>query len=174
MSPTLEPHEAVHLAHPLAVALGKVVVHGDDVHALAGDGVQIGREDGDERFALAGLHLRDAALVQHDAADELHAEGLHAQHAPGRLAHGGEGLRQHVVKALAIGVALLELRRSCRAAPRPKGTASAPRGPRCVSTMGYIFLSSRSLCEPKSLLKSPILPIPRFLDKLTAYYSTKL
>ena len=108
--PHLEPHEAVHLAHPLAVALGKVVVHGDDVHSLAGDGVQIGREDGDERFALAGLHLRDAALVQHDAADELHAEGLHAEDAPGRLPHGCEGLRQHVVQALAVGVALLELR----------------------------------------------------------------
>ena len=30
-----QAQEAVHLAHPLAVALGQVVVHGDDVHALA-------------------------------------------------------------------------------------------------------------------------------------------
>ena len=37
-----EAHEAVHLAHPLAVALGQVVVDGDDVHALAGQGVQVG------------------------------------------------------------------------------------------------------------------------------------
>ena len=31
----LEAEEAVHAAHPLAVALGQVVVDGDDVHALA-------------------------------------------------------------------------------------------------------------------------------------------
>ena len=107
--PHLEPHEAEHLAHPLAVALGQVVVHRDYVHALAGYGVQVGRQNGDQRLALAGLHLRYAPLVQHDAAYELHAEGLHAQHAPGRLPGGGEGLRQHVVQALAVGVALFEL-----------------------------------------------------------------
>ena len=96
-----EAHEAVDLAHPLAVAPGEVVVDRDDVDALAGDGVQVGRQDGDEGLALAGLHLRDAALVEDDAAYELDAEGLHAQHAPGGLAHGGEGLRQHVVQVLA-------------------------------------------------------------------------
>ncbi len=104
----LQPHEAVDLAHPLAVAPGKIVVHGDDVHALAGDGVQIGREHGDERFALAGLHFRNAPLMQHDAADELHAEGLHAQNAPARLAHGGECLRQQVVERLAVFIARFE------------------------------------------------------------------
>ena len=46
--------------------------------------------------------------MQHDAADELHAEGLHAQHAPARLAHGGEGLGQDVVQRLAVLKAVLE------------------------------------------------------------------
>ena len=103
-----QSHEAVHLAHPFAVAPGEIVVHGDDMHALAGDGVQIRREHGDERFALAGLHFRNAPLMQHDAADELHAEGLHAQNAPARLAHGGKRLRQQVVQRLAALVARFE------------------------------------------------------------------
>ena len=47
-------------------------------------------------------------LVEDDAADELHPVGLHAQHAPGRLPAGGEGLGQDVVQTLAIGDALLE------------------------------------------------------------------
>ena len=34
-----QAEEAVHLAHPLAVALGKIVVHGDDVDAVAVQGV---------------------------------------------------------------------------------------------------------------------------------------
>ena len=33
----LEAEEAVHLAHPLGVALGQVVVHGDEVGAVAGE-----------------------------------------------------------------------------------------------------------------------------------------
>ena len=106
-----EAHEAVDLAHPLAVALGEVVVDGDDVDALARNRVEVRRQDGDEGLALAGLHLGDAALVEDDAAYELDAEGLHAQDAPGRLAHGGEGLGHQLVQALARGVALFELLR---------------------------------------------------------------
>ena len=103
-----EAHEAVHLAHPLGVALGQIVVDGDDVDALARQGVQIGREGGHQGLALAGAHLRDTALVQDDAADELHPVGAHPKHAPGGLPAGGEGLGQDVVQRLAAGQALLE------------------------------------------------------------------
>ena len=44
---------------------------GDDVHALAGEGVEVGRQNDGLRFAFTGLHLRDAALVQHDAAEKM-------------------------------------------------------------------------------------------------------
>ena len=104
-----QAEEAVDLAHPLAVAAGEVIVDGDDVHALAGERVEVRRQDGDEGLAFAGLHLGDAALMQHDAADELHAKRLHAQHAPRGLARRGKRLRQQVVERLAVGVALLEL-----------------------------------------------------------------
>ena len=103
-----EAHEAVHLAHPLRVALGQVVVDGDDVHALAGQGVQVGGQGGHQGLALAGLHLGDAALVQDDAADDLHRVGTHAQHPPVGLPAGGEGLGQDVVQGLSILEALFE------------------------------------------------------------------
>ena len=106
-----EPHEAVHLAHPFAVAAGEIVVDGDDVHALSREGVEIGRQDGDEGLAFAGLHFGDAPLVEHDAADELDMEGLHAQHAPRGLAHSGEGLGQEVVGRLAVRETFLEFAR---------------------------------------------------------------
>ena len=73
--------EAVDLAHPLRVALGKIIVDGDDVNALAGQRVEVRGQDGDERLAFAGLHFGDAALMQHDAADDLHAVRAHAEHA---------------------------------------------------------------------------------------------
>ena len=92
--------KAVDLAHPLAVALGEVVVHGDDVDALAGDGIQVGRERGDEGLPLAGPHLGYHAPVQDDAPHELHGEVAHPKGTPGGLPHGGEGFREQVVELL--------------------------------------------------------------------------
>ena len=103
-----EAEEAIDLSHPLRVALGQIIVDRDNVHALARQGIEIGRQDGDQRFAFAGLHLRDAALMQHDAADDLHREVLHAQHAPRGLAAGGKRFRQDVVERLAVCQSLLK------------------------------------------------------------------
>ena len=79
--------------------------------ALAGQRVEVGREDGNERFALAGLHLGDAALMEHDAADDLHAVRAHAEHAVCGLADSGECLGQELVKRLAGGETVLEFLR---------------------------------------------------------------
>ena len=96
-----QAQEPIDLAHPFRVALGQIVVDRDDVHAIAGQCVEVGWEDGDEGFAFAGLHLGDAPLVQHDAAHDLHAVWPHAEHAAGRLAADREGLRQQIVERLA-------------------------------------------------------------------------
>ena len=106
-----QAEEAVDLAHPLGVAAGEVVVHGDDVDALAGDGVEVGGQDRDQRLALAGLHLRDLALMEDHAAHQLHVEGPHAERALGAFARHGEGLGQQVVEGLALGVTVPELLR---------------------------------------------------------------
>jgi hypothetical protein len=51
--------------------------------------------------------------VQHHAADELHVEVPHVEHAAAGLAHHGEGLGQEVVERLALGVAFAEFRGAC-------------------------------------------------------------
>ena len=104
-----QAEEAVHPAHPVGVAPGEVVVDGDDVHAVAGQRVEVGRQRRDQRLALTGLHLGDVAEVQRGAAHELHVVVELAQGAPGGLADDGERLGQQVVERLAVGVALLEL-----------------------------------------------------------------
>jgi len=71
----LESQEAVDAAHPVGVAAGQVVVDRDEVGAPAGERVQVHRQDGHEGLTLACLHLGDVAVVQHDAAHELHVEG---------------------------------------------------------------------------------------------------
>ena len=82
-----KPQHLVDRAHPLRVAAGQVIVHGDDVHALAGERIQIGGQRGDERFSFARLHLRNFSLVQDDSADQLHVEMAHAERAAARFAH---------------------------------------------------------------------------------------
>ena len=100
---------AVDGEHPFAVAAGEVVVDGDDVDALALEGVEVRRERGDERLAFAGDHLGDVAAVQDDAADHLHVEVAHVLGALGGLAAGGERLGQEVVELRAGGEPLAEL-----------------------------------------------------------------
>ncbi len=97
-----EVEEFVDPSHPFGVALGEIVVHGDDVNALAGERVEIDRQRRHQRLAFAGFHLGDVALVQHHAADQLHVEMALSEGAPGGFAHGGEGGNQNVVEGLAV------------------------------------------------------------------------
>ena len=103
-----EAEEFVDLPHPFGVALGEIIVDGDDVDAAAGERVEIDRQRRDQRLAFAGLHLGDLAVVQHHAADQLDVEMALAERALGRLAHGGEGRHQDVVERRALGELLLE------------------------------------------------------------------
>ena len=98
----------MHLAHPRRVALSEIVVDGDDVHPLARERIEIGRQGGDEGLAFAGAHLRDPALMQRDAAHELHEEGTHPEHSRRRFSHDAESLREDVVERRARGEPLLE------------------------------------------------------------------
>ena len=102
---------AEHAAHQLGLVGREVVVHRDDVHALAGDRVEVGGKRRDERLALTGLHLGDVAEVQGGAAHDLHVVGALAERALGGLAHGGEGLGHELVERLAGLVAGAQLRR---------------------------------------------------------------
>ena len=107
--PDVQAEEAVHAAHPLAVALGQVVVDGDDVHAVAGQRIEVRGKHAGQGLALTGLHLRDVAEVQRRAAHDLHVERPLVQDPPRRLAGDRERLRHDVVERLTTGDALLEL-----------------------------------------------------------------
>jgi hypothetical protein len=102
-----EAEEVVEPTHPLGVATREVVVHRDDVDALAFEGVQVTGEGGDEGLALARAHLGDGALVQDHAPHELHVEVPHFEHAARGLSAHGEGGDEDVVEAGA----------RCRASP---------------------------------------------------------
>src|SRR5208282_5046215 len=54
------------------------------------------------------LHLRDAAVVQRHAADQLHVEVAHGEGAPAGLAHERKTLREQLVERLAVTGALAQ------------------------------------------------------------------
>jgi hypothetical protein len=100
--------KAVDLTHPVGIAASEVVVHRDDMDALAFQRVQIGCERGDEGLALAGAHLGDLAAVEDDAADQLDVVMALPQRALGGLADRGEGFGDEVVERLALRQPLAE------------------------------------------------------------------
>ncbi len=95
-----EAQESVQLTHPLGVALGKIIIDRDHVHAASTERVQINWEGGDQRFTFAGLHFSNLALVQNHATDQLHVEMPHVQHTASCLAHNRERLFENLVKDL--------------------------------------------------------------------------
>ncbi len=107
--PDGEAEPAVDRAHPLGVAGRQVVVDRHQVDALAGQGVEVDGERGDEGLALTGLHLGHPTQVEGHPAHELHVEVALADHPAGRLPGHGEALGEQVVEALAVVVALPEL-----------------------------------------------------------------
>ncbi len=95
-----QPKEFVDRPHPVGITLREVFVNRDNMYTIATQCVEIRRQRGNQRLALAGTHFSDVALVQHHAANELHVERSQTQCAPGRFTGNREGLRQDVVKGL--------------------------------------------------------------------------
>ncbi len=106
-----ESQKIVDGPHPGGVSPGQVVVHGDQLSALARKGIQVQGHRRGKGFPFARLHLGDFALVEHDAPDELHVEGPHPHGSPGGLPDNGEGLRQDVVEGGPVCELLLEIGR---------------------------------------------------------------
>ena len=106
--PHAEPEETIDATHPLGIAAGQVVVHRDDMDALAGQRVEVDRQRRRQGLALAGAHLGNLAVVQHHAADHLHVEVAHAMNPSPGFANHREGFHQEVVQRGAVRKPLAE------------------------------------------------------------------
>ncbi len=106
-----EAEEAVQAAHPFGIALRQIVIDGNHMHALAGQAVQICRQRRHQGLAFTGAHFSDLAKVQDHAADQLHIEVTHFQHALTGFTANGKGFRQQIVQRRALFQPRLELGR---------------------------------------------------------------
>ena len=91
---------AEHLAHPFGVTLGEVVVHRHNMHALAGQRVQIRRERRDKSLAFTRFHFGNIALMQEYATHQLHIKRPQTQGASRSLTTVRKCLWQQIIKAL--------------------------------------------------------------------------
>ena len=67
-----EAVELVKWAHPFCVALGEVVVDGYQVHAKAGEGVEVNGQGGHQGLAFSRGHFCNAAQMKNGTANQLH------------------------------------------------------------------------------------------------------
>ena len=88
-----QTEKTIDRPHPLGVTLREIFVDGDDVYALSGQRIQVGRQSRHQSLAFTGAHLGDAPSMQRHATDQLHIEVPHAEHASGGLADDGKGFR---------------------------------------------------------------------------------
>ncbi len=97
-----EAHKVEDSCHHLPLVLGQVLVDRDNMHPFAREGVEVGGQGQGKGFALAGFHLSDAALVQDNAALNLHREQALGEHPVHGLPAGCESLGEDVVQGLAL------------------------------------------------------------------------
>ena len=95
--------------HPLGVETGEVVVDRDEVHAVAGQRVEVGRQRRHEGLALAGLHLGDPTEVERRPAHQLHVEVALADHPSAASRVTANASISDVVELGAVGESLPEL-----------------------------------------------------------------
>ncbi len=74
--------EHIERTHPLGVALGEVVVHCYDMHALVRQRIEEHRQRCHQRLTLTGRHLGYLSLVEYHAAYQLH---IVVHHIPAHL-----------------------------------------------------------------------------------------
>ena len=91
-----KPEKLINGPHPHPVALCQVIVNRNDMHALAGKGVETRGKRCDQRFALAGGHFRDFPFVHDNSSYELHVKMPHAYCSFSHLPHNSERLGQDI------------------------------------------------------------------------------
>ena len=107
---------------------------------------------GDEGLALAGPHLGDPALVEHDAAEHLDVEVAHAQGPLHCHAGGGEDLGQDVVHGVLEAFVLALAARLDQLAPALQVRVMALVLRRLLGLAGLADLVANPVDESPNLL----------------------
>ena len=75
-----QTQEPVDAPHPFRVTLGQVIVDGDHMHALAFQGIQVGRQHTGQGFSFTGAHFGNTTEVECCTTHDLHKVVFLTQH----------------------------------------------------------------------------------------------
>src|SRR3990167_4175553 len=92
----------INLPHPNRISSGKIVVDGYHMDALAGNGVKIRRQSGDQSFSFASPHLGDFPLMQNNSAKKLDVKMPLTERSSGRFSCRRKRFRQNFVQRLSV------------------------------------------------------------------------
>jgi len=100
--PDRKTEKPIDRPHPLSIPFRKVVVDCYDMHAKAGESIQVDGERGDKGFSFTCCHFGNFPFMENYATNELCIEVPHAD-CPSRSFSGdGEGFRQKSVKIFSL------------------------------------------------------------------------
>ena len=151
-----QPQESVYLPHPLAVALGEIIVYRNQVDALAVQRIQINRHGRHQGLAFAGFHFGDFSLVKNKAAYQLDVEGPHPQGTDGCLPRHRKSFGEKIVEFFPVFQPLPEFSRLPRSSASLSFRIPGSK-PLISSTMGASLFRSRSFWLPNIFLRTPVI-----------------
>ena len=77
--------------HPFGISSGQVIIDRHQVGSLAGKGIEIHGQGGDERLPLTGSHLCDLPLMEDQSTHQLDIVVSHVEDSAACLSDRGEG-----------------------------------------------------------------------------------
>ena len=104
-----QPHELVNAPHLFSADAREVVVDRNDVNSLARQRVEVRGQGCNQRFAFTCFHFGNSALMQDDAAHDLHTERALSENAVIRFPHRRKRVGQKLVERFPRRIARLEL-----------------------------------------------------------------
>ena len=92
-----ETEEVKNWRVPTSVTLGKIVIDSDNVNTALGEGIEVGREQGDQGFTFTGFHLSNIAFVKCNTANHLYIKMTHAKNAEGGFTDKSKGIWEELI-----------------------------------------------------------------------------
>ena len=90
--------ELIDTAHVFTVTGSQVVIDGDDVDALTGQGIEVYRKRSDQGLPFTSTHFGDIPAMEDDTAQDLDVKMTHPRYPTGCFTNDGKGFGQNIIQ----------------------------------------------------------------------------
>ena len=93
-----QAEELIDTAHVFTVTSSQVVIDGDDVNALTGQGIEVYRKGRNQGLPFTGTHFGDIPAMKDDTAQDLDVKMTHPRYPTGCFTNDGKGFGQDIIQ----------------------------------------------------------------------------